>query len=242
MVARCGDKAMPDEPKDQAKGGAEEAARPQADRDPGYAPGAPPEFGAGFGRDFGGYLRGTAGGYGRGYGASLAPGDYRETVGGFFSEAYAVSFGGRGDDTLADDRSWIDVCAEDECSGRPHHRGQGPKGWARSDQQIYEAVCERLTHDRLIDARGMAVEVEEGVVTLRGLARAAADPRHAAELARDVAGVRDVRLELTVAAPDLRHPSAWEQLFADDKVDRNSFSPPIIAGRAPPPTDISGAS
>jgi hypothetical protein len=229
---------MPDERKDQAQG-APGGPEPRADRDAGYYPGAPPEFGEGFGRDFGGGNQGIfRGHWGRGYGASLAPGDYREAVGGFFSEAYAVSFGARGVDTLADDRSWFDVCAEDEWSGRPHHRGQGPKGWARTDQQIYEAVCERLTRDRLIDARGIEVDVDEGVVTLRGLARAAADPRHAAELARDIAGVRDVRLELTVAAPDLRNSTAWEQLFADNRVDRNSFSPPIIAGRAPPPREL----
>lgn len=230
---------MPDERKVQAQGGAA-GPGPKADQAGGYYPGAPPEYGQGFGRDFGGYNRGVAGGWGRGYGASLAPGDYREAAAGFFSQSYAVSFGGRGDDTLADDRSWLDVCAEDEWSGRPHHRGQGPKGWARNDQQIYEAVCERLTRDRLIDARGMEVDVDDGVVTLRGMARAAADPRHAAELARGVAGVRDVRLELTVAAPELRNPTAWEELFKDDCVDKTSLSPPIIAGRAPPP-DIAGA-
>lgn len=231
---------MPDERKDQAQGGVENP-EPRADREPGYFPGAPPEYGEGFGRDFGGYNRGTyRGHWGSGYGSSLAPGDYRESAGGFFAETYAVSMSGRGVQTLADDRSWFDVCAEDEWSGRPHHRGQGPKGWARSDQQIYEAVCERLTHDRLLDARGIEVDVDEGVVTLRGMARAAADPRHAAQLAREVAGVRDVRLELTVAAPDLRNPTAWEELFQDDCVDKTSLSPPIIAGRAPPP-DIAGA-
>jgi hypothetical protein len=231
---------MPDRPKDQTPGG---VASPQAQQNEGGYTGGGPEYGEGYGRDFGGGLdQGFGGSWGEGYGASLAPSDYRSTdgtYGGFSASDYAYSFGGRGGDIASDeDRSWFDVCADDECAGRPHHRGQGPKGWARSDQQIYEAVCERLTRDRLIDARGFEVDVEQGVVTLRGLARAPADPRHAAELARATPGVRAVRLELTLAPPGLTGARAWADLFNDPHVDRSSFSSPILAGRAPPPREL----
>jgi hypothetical protein len=231
---------MPDGRKDNPQGGVEGPRTPQDEG--GYA-GGEPEFGRGYGRDFaGGRDQGFDGSWGQGYGASLAPSDYRDTAGaygGFSASDYARSFGGRGEDIASDvERSWMDVCADDECMGRPHHRGRGPKGWSRSDQQVYEAVCERLTRDRLIDARGFEVDVEEGVVTLRGLARAPADPRHAAELVRSTPGVKDVRLELTLAPPGLTGERDWRHLFADDHVDKSSFSPPILAGRAPPPRDL----
>jgi hypothetical protein len=97
-----------------------------------------------------------------------------------------------------DERSWIDRCADDELGGRSHHRGRGPQDWSRDDRRIYEAVCERLLHDRLIDARGIEVEVDAAVVTLRGEARGAADPALARRLAAETPGVKDVELELTV--------------------------------------------
>jgi hypothetical protein len=97
-----------------------------------------------------------------------------------------------------DERSWMDRCADDELTGHTHHRGRGPKDWSRADQRIYEAVCERLLHDRLIDARGIEVEVDDAVVTLKGEARGAADPALARRLVRETPGVKAVELELTV--------------------------------------------
>ncbi|MFC3067982.1 BON domain-containing protein [Phenylobacterium soli] len=168
--------------------------------------GGDPGYGRGYGRDFGGAGRnqGFDGSWGAGYGGSVAPSDYRE---GFGGEAYGGgmsagdydrSFGGRGETFGADDRSWMDICADDEAAGRSHHRGRGPKDWNREDQQVYEAVCERLLRDPLLDARGMSVEVEEGVVTLSGEARHSSDPSLAKLLASEVAGVKAVRAELVI--------------------------------------------
>jgi hypothetical protein len=228
---------MADGRKDQARGGVQ---GPQPRWTYGGYPGAPPGFGSGFGRDFAGALnRGFEGRWGQGYGGSMAPADYRVTYGGFSRAEYLVTFGPRGDDDTADDRSWFDLCVDDELSGRPHHRGQGPRDWNRDDQLVYEAVCERLLRNRLIDARGMEVDVEEGVVTLRGQVRAAADPRLADRLARATPGVREVRLELTFS-PGLTEVQRQVLVFDDDHVDKSSLSPPIIAGRAPPP-DGAGA-
>lgn len=172
--------------------------------------GGGPEYGRGYGRDFGGAGLGEGfdGSHGEGYGASRAPADYREGAG-----------GGAGDS-----RSWLDRCADDEAEGRKHHRGRGPKDWSRDDRRLYEEVCERLLHDRLIDARGIEVAVEDGVVTLTGEARAAADPMLAERLVRDIPGVKGLQVRLAL------HPRPHEEPTRadDDRVDKSSMSYPIL--------------
>ena len=74
---------------------------------------------------------------------------------------------------------------------RGDHRGRGPKQ-ARTDQRIYEEVCERLSeHDR-IDASEIQVAVENGEVTLSGRLRSRNQKRLATDVADRVHGVRDV--------------------------------------------------
>ncbi len=167
-------------------------------------PGAEPRrmaMGRGYGRDFGGggLNQGFDGSHGLGYGGSVAPSDYRE---GFGGEAYAGgmsaadyerSFGGRGEAFGGDDRSWMDKRADRELGA---HRGKGPRSWTRSDERIREQVCERLLHDRLLDARGIEVSVADGVVTLAGEVPGASDAAHAEMLARQTAGVSEVRCDL----------------------------------------------
>lgn len=46
--------------------------------------------------------------------------------------------------------------------------GLGPKNYRRSDQRIYEDVCEILTQASEVDARDIEVQVDHGEVTLRG--------------------------------------------------------------------------
>jgi hypothetical protein len=119
-------------------------------------------------------------------------------------------------DTAAE-RSWID----DRAERQGPHRGRGPQGWTRPDERIREEVSERLTQDRLIDARGIEVEVQDGVVTLRGEAAGAADPTHAEGLARQVSGVKDVRIELTVGdGPDTGLPKLPEDHAGEDRSPR----------------------
>ena len=76
------------------------------------------------------------------------------------------------------------------------HAGKGPKGWTRSDARIREAVCEALTDDRLLDARGIGVEVEDGVVTLTGDAPGASDATLAEIIASRTPGVAEVRVQI----------------------------------------------
>jgi len=134
--------------------------------------------------------------------------------------------GDRLDQDPSDDRSWMDRCADDEHTGRGHHRGRGPKSWNRGDQQIYVEVCERLLHDRLIDPRGIEVEVEDGVVTLTGEARGAADPALVRRLVSATPGVKDVRVELRVN-PNLPNRTR-ETRPDDDHIDKSARWSPIL--------------
>ena len=128
-----------------------------------------------------------------------------------------------------DDRSWADVCDDDEHTGRGRHRGRGPKDWSRDDRRLYEAVCERLLRDGLIDARGIEVAVEDGVVTLSGEARGAADPALAERLVRATPGVKDVGVELRINR-DLPDPAAQEPPAEEDdgRTDRSPRGYPIL--------------
>ena len=185
-------------------------------RDPGLNPRLDPRF---------------DGGQEREYADLEASADQRRAAG---REAYGrgvtamdldAGFGGRDEALEASDRSWIDTCADDEVSGRSHHRGRGPKGWSRDDRRIYEDVCERLLHDRLIDARGIEVEVENGVVMLRGEARAAADPALAERLARETPGVTGVEVDLVVRPRP--HPPEPEP-DPEERIDKSPLGYPIL--------------
>ncbi|MET0294176.1 MAG: BON domain-containing protein [Phenylobacterium sp.] len=79
------------------------------------------------------------------------------------------------------------------------HRGRGPAGWKMSDERLHEEVCERLAHDRWLDATQVGVEVLDGVVTLTGLADSRDDALHAEAIAMRVPGVR--RVENRIAEP-----------------------------------------
>jgi len=101
----------------------------------------------------------------------------------------------------SDDRSWMDACV-DRLMAQGPHAGRGPEDWKRSDAVLHEAVSEYLARDRLLDARGVVVEVEDGVVCLEGQVRTPSDRRLADLLAHDVGGVDRV-LNHLVIQPDL---------------------------------------
>jgi hypothetical protein len=152
---------------------------------------AAPGMGRGYGRDFGGGGRnqGFDGSWGQGYGASFDQGDGRDGPGG-----------------VAEASNWS---SEGHAGDEGPFGGRGPQGWRRSDARLHEHVCEHLTEDRLLDARGIEVEAAGGVVTLRGEVPGPADTTLAEMIARQVRGVTEVRNELTVrrpARPDDRPP------------------------------------
>jgi hypothetical protein len=86
------------------------------------------------------------------------------------------------------------------------YTGRGPKGYKRSDQQIIEEASQRLERDGEIDATGIEVLAEDGIITLRGTVDDRATKRRAEECVESVYGVRDVMNELRVSSLDREGP------------------------------------
>ena len=77
-------------------------------------------------------------------------------------------------------------------------RGRGPSGYERSSDRIYEDVCEGLTEDGEVDASDIEVDVDNGIVTLRGTVADRGQKRRAEDIAERASGVRDVRNQLEI--------------------------------------------
>lgn len=78
------------------------------------------------------------------------------------------------------------------------HYGKGPKGWKRSDDRIHEEVCEALYRSDRVDASHVEVNVENGIVGLRGSVSSRLEKREAERLVENLMGVWDVRNELQI--------------------------------------------
>jgi hypothetical protein len=76
--------------------------------------------------------------------------------------------------------------------------GIGPMGYKRSDEKIYEDVCEELLKSSLIDASEIVVHVENGIVYLSGSIKDRRMKKMTENLVEDVAGVTDVRNNLII--------------------------------------------
>lgn len=91
---------------------------------------------------------------------------------------------------------------DDECFiaevQRRHHVGKGPKNFRRSDERVYEDVCDALTHSTHVDATDIVVRVEDGVVELSGVAQERMQKYIAEDLVLDIPGVQEVRNLLTI--------------------------------------------
>ena len=93
-------------------------------------------------------------------------------------------------------RSWF---GDDDRQGSPqHHRGRGPRNYARSDDRIREDVNDRLTDDPHIDASDIEVSVSGREVTLSGHVANRFEKRHAEDIAESVSGVAHVQNNLRV--------------------------------------------
>ena len=88
------------------------------------------------------------------------------------------------------------------------HRGRGPRGYRRSDDRIREDVSDRFSDDAYLDASGIDVTVNEGVVTLNGTVQDRSDRRRAEDLAMMVPGVQDVVVSLTLQPTGVSTTSA----------------------------------
>jgi osmotically-inducible protein OsmY len=82
--------------------------------------------------------------------------------------------------------------------GRESHRGKGPKAYKRSDQEIHDDICERLTRHPAIDASLMDVDVEDGRVTLRGEVMDRRMKCLAEDIVDEVSGVKEIQNTIRV--------------------------------------------
>ena len=76
--------------------------------------------------------------------------------------------------------------------------GQSTVGNYVDDATITTRVKDRFAEDQQVSAMRISVETLKGVVQLSGFAASAGEKAHAAHLARDVAGVQDVRNNIIV--------------------------------------------
>lgn len=165
----------------------------------------------------GGFMSG--GGYaGGGMGSRYGTGDRMRGVygpgGGYYPNSrQGESYAGRRDygdhergfmDKAGDEvASWFgDEEAEQRRRMDQHHRGRGPRGYARSDERIREDVNDRLTDDWMLDASDIDVEVSAREVTLSGEVSSRSDKRRAEDIAEDVSGVTHVQNNLRVRRND----------------------------------------
>jgi osmotically-inducible protein OsmY len=76
--------------------------------------------------------------------------------------------------------------------------GFGPKGYERSDERLYEEVCEALMQNSEVDATNIGVHVSEGVVYLSGRVKTRKMKKVAELVVYSQSGVKDVRNNLVI--------------------------------------------
>lgn len=94
-----------------------------------------------------------------------------------------------------DGETWVN---NEEYNEQTNFVGYGPKNYRRSDDRIYEEVCETLMQHREVDASNIGVKVENGVVYLSGKANDRRSKKMAELIIEDLPGVQDVRNELSI--------------------------------------------
>ncbi len=82
------------------------------------------------------------------------------------------------------------------------YSGHGPVGYTRSDERIFEEVCEALMRHREVDATNIAVKVEVGVVYLTGIVPTRRMKKVSELTVEKILGVQDVWNELVVISGD----------------------------------------
>lgn len=78
------------------------------------------------------------------------------------------------------------------------HKGKGPKGYKRSDESIYEDVCDMLSKSSDVDAREIEVRVKEGHVYLDGSVQDRRMKKMAEFEIENISGVFDVHNALNI--------------------------------------------
>jgi BON domain-containing protein len=76
--------------------------------------------------------------------------------------------------------------------------GRGPRNYQRSDERIWEDVCDRLTQAGQLDASDIEVRVSRGEITLAGQVDSQQSKHMAEDIAEGVPGVRDMHDQIIV--------------------------------------------
>jgi hypothetical protein len=113
------------------------------------------------------------------------------------SRDYDAYFGRGSDRSGLDSRRPVGLYYEEWTISGPH-TGRGPKGYRRSDEQISEAVNQRLERHGDIDASEIEVSCQDGIVTLKGKVDDRRTKRLAEDCAESIYGARDVMNNLEV--------------------------------------------
>ncbi len=114
------------------------------------------------------------------------------------------------------------------------HRGKGPRGYERSDERIYEDVCEQMTAHGQLDASNIDVKVENGEVILTGDVPDRKTKRLAEDISDSVPGVRDVQNRLKIQE-GTGTPERWV-----DRVGGSGVYPASEIGKAPKNSEAQG--
>lgn len=77
-----------------------------------------------------------------------------------------------------------------------------PRGYKRTDERIYEEVCERLSNVPGLDPTDVSVEVKEGTVTLEGTIDSRYSKHAVENIADSVCGTKDVINHLRIRSHD----------------------------------------
>jgi hypothetical protein len=93
---------------------------------------------------------------------------------------------------------WRRQAGDRGSAGYENYAGLGPRSYRRTDERIFEDVCERLMMHGKIDASHIQVKVEDGAVIFEGKVPDRQTKWMAEELAERVEGVSDVQNMLRV--------------------------------------------
>lgn len=96
--------------------------------------------------------------------------------------------------------------------------GKGPRNYRRTDEQIKDEICHKLTFDPDIDATDIDLVVENGEVTLTGMVHTRREKRQAEEMTEDIFGVNNVHNNLRVGVNQMERST--DQLTAQQRQDQ----------------------
>lgn len=124
---------------------------------------------------------------------------------------------------------------EDQQRRTGPHVGNGPRNYKRSDERIYELVCERMSQHGWLDASDISLDVKDGEVTLTGSVSNRSAKRLAEDIADSVYGVRDVHNRLHLSQMRGSRPENWT-----DRVRGSSVYPASEMDQAPDDAEAQG--